>query len=187
MTYDVFLETDRLILRKFTRDDAHLLVELDSDPEVMRYISKGHPTPLERIETDILPRWLQYYETSEHLGFWAAHEKASGDFIGWFHLRPDRHCPEDTELGYRLKRTAWGKGYATEGARALIAKAFSEWGIDRIVATTLVGNSASRRVMEKCGLRLERSFTYEEMRLPGWTLSERAAVKYGLRNQRRSG
>ena len=168
-------------MRQFTLDDAPLLYALDSDPEVMRYISKGVPTPLEKITGKVLPKWLRYYETSDHLGFWAAHERASGDFIGWFHLRPDRFAPEEMELGYRLMRRFWGRGYATEGACALVEKAFTDWGIDRVVAATLVDNTASQRVMEKCGLRFETQFTYPESLLPGWTVAERKAVKYGVR------
>ena len=180
MAYETFLETERLFLRPFTRDDAPLLYALDSDPEVMRYISKGKPTPLEKITDEVLPRWLRYYETSDYLGFWAAHERASGDFTGWFHLRPDRFTPEEMELGYRLMRRFWGRGYATEGSRALVEKAFIDWDIDRVVAATLVGNTASQRVMEKCGLRFETRFTYPESLLPGWTEAERQAVKYGV-------
>jgi RimJ/RimL family protein N-acetyltransferase len=62
------------------------------------------------------------------------------------------------ELGYRLRRSAWGKGYATEGSRALIAKGFAELGVERVYATTMVVNVASRRVMEKAGLRFVRTF-----------------------------
>jgi RimJ/RimL family protein N-acetyltransferase len=99
--------------------------------------------------------------------------------MGWLHLRPDRHRLQDIELGYRLQRRVWGQGYATEGARAVIALAFAH-GVEHIVARTLVGNTASRRVMEKCGLRCEEYFTYDASLLPGWTTAERQAVKYGL-------
>ena len=134
MPHVILLETDRLFLRRFTPDDAPLLYDLDSDPEVMRYISKGEPTPLEKITDEILPKLLRYYETSDHLGFWAAHEQASGDFTGWFHLRPDRLIADAMDLGYRLRRRFWSRGYATEGSRALVEKAFTEWGVERVVA-----------------------------------------------------
>jgi RimJ/RimL family protein N-acetyltransferase len=182
MSWEIFLETERLFLRVFTLSDAPLLYALDSDPDVMRFISKGTPTPLEKIVNTVLPGMLRYYETHDHLGFWAAHERASGDFIGWFHLKPDRFVPEAIDLGYRLMRRCWGRGFATEGSRALIDKAFTVWDIDRVIAHTLVGNAASQRVMEKCGLRFERRFTYPESLLPGWTLAERQAVRYGLDN-----
>src|SRR5437588_695520 len=127
-------------------DDVDNVVALDSDPEVMRYISGGLPTPREEIETDFLPAWLSYYERFAGYGFWAAHEKSSSEFLGWFHFRPPPgHEPEDVELGYRLRKSAWGKGYATEGSRALIAKGFNELGVRRVFAFTMVINAAPRR------------------------------------------
>ena len=85
---EAFLETERLTLRQFTPDDVDNLVELDSDPEVMRYITGGRATPREEIERRELPAFLAYYTRADGYGFWAAVEKATGDFIGWFHLRP---------------------------------------------------------------------------------------------------
>ena len=155
----VFLETERLVLRRFTPADADLLVELYSDPDVMRFISGGRPTPREEIQDDILPRFLGYYERFAGYGYWAAIEKSTGEFVGWFHFRPRGGSdPEEVELGYRLRPSAWGKGYATEGSRALIAKGFSEFGVQRVVASTMAVNLASRRVMEKAGLALVRAF-----------------------------
>ncbi|MDQ6672508.1 MAG: GNAT family N-acetyltransferase [Chloroflexota bacterium] len=154
---DVFLETERLLLRCFTMNDVHNIVALDGDPDVMRYISGGLPTPREEIETDILPAWLSYYERFASYGFWAAHEKSSGEFLGWFHFRPPPgHPPDDVELGYRLRKPGWGKGYATEGSRALIAQGFANQGVRRVFGFTMVVNAASRRVMEKAGLKLVR-------------------------------
>jgi len=156
---DVFLETDRLVLRRFAEADVDNLVELDGDPEVMRFINGGRPTPRDEIENDVLPAFLGYYERYAGYGFWAAVERATGRFIGWFHFRPAEGAPPDeVELGYRLRRSAWGKGYATEGSRALIDKGFSELGVQRVVASTMVVNVASRRVMEKAGLRFVRTF-----------------------------
>ena len=158
----VYLETERLELRRFTADDVDALVELDSDPAVMRYINGGRPTPRAEIETDILPWWLAYYERTAGYGFWAAVERASGAFIGWFHLRPaDDDRPDEPELGYRLHASAWGRGYATEGSRALIDRAFRELGAERVTAETMAVNTASRRVMEKAGLRYVRAFHAE--------------------------
>ena len=155
----VFLETERLVLRRFTDNDIDNLVELDSDPEVMRFINGGRPTPRNEVENDILPAFLGYYERFAGYGFWAAVERSSGSFIGWFHFRPAKGAPEDeVELGYRLRRSAWHKGYATEGSRALIEKGFAELGVQRVVASTMVVNVASRRVMEKAGLRFVRTF-----------------------------
>ena len=155
----VFLETERLLLRRFTEDDVAGLVELDGDPEVMRYITGGRPTPREEIETDVLPAFLGYYERYAGFGFWAVVEKATGETLGWFHFRPESpDRADEVELGYRLRRSAWGKGYATEGSRALIDMGFAELGVERVYATTMVVNLASRRVMEKAGLNFVRTF-----------------------------
>lgn len=156
---DIFLETERLRLRRFTPDDVELLLELDSDPEVMRYINGGRATPREDVENEILPRILSYYERFDAYGHWAAEEKSSGEFVGWFGLHPnDGSPPGELELGYRLRRAAWGKGYATEGSRALVDKAFREFGAQRVRAETMTVNTASRRVMEKAGLKYVRTF-----------------------------
>ncbi len=166
----VYLETERLFLRRFTMHDVENLVELDSDPEVMRYLTGGPPTPREKLERDHLPAYLAYYERGDGYGFWAAIEKSSGDFLGWFHFRPAPGAPDDEpELGYRLRRSAWGKGYATEGSRALISKGFTDLGVRRVVASTYEDNVGSRRVMEKCGMRFVRSFrmTPEELESHG--------------------
>ena len=126
---DVFLETERLVLRRFTDADVELLVELDGDPEVMRYITGGRATSLEELRDEVLPAFLGYYHRFPSYGFWAAVDKASGQFLGWFHLRPPEGAsPDEPELGYRLRRSAWGKGYATEGSRALVRMAFAELG-----------------------------------------------------------
>jgi RimJ/RimL family protein N-acetyltransferase len=155
----IFLETERLKLRRFTEDDVENLVELDSDPEVMRFINGGRPTAREEIENEVLPAFLDYYERFAGYGFWAAVEKSTSRFVGWFHFRPAEGATlDEVELGYRLRRSAWGKGYATEGSRALIQKGFAELGVQRVVASTMVVNVASRRVMEKAGLKFVRTF-----------------------------
>jgi RimJ/RimL family protein N-acetyltransferase len=155
----VYLETERLILRQFTADDLELLVDLDSDPAVMRFITGGRATPRAEMRDDILPAWLAYYDRFEGYGFWAAIEQATGTFLGWFHFRPaDGRPADEPELGYRLRRPAWGNGYATEGSRALIRKGFEELGVRRVVAETMTVNTASRRVMEKAGMMLVRTF-----------------------------
>jgi RimJ/RimL family protein N-acetyltransferase len=145
---DVFLETERLVLRPFSDSDVDLLVLLDSDPEVMRFLTDGKPTPREVVEREVLPKLLDG-------GFWAALEKATGEFLGWFEFRP---CAAGTELGYRLRQAAWGKGYATEGARALVDKGFCELGAQRVVGFTMTVNTRSRRVLEKAGLSFVRTF-----------------------------
>lgn len=182
----VFLETERLVLRRFTANDVENVVDLDSDPEVMRYLTGGKPTPREVVRDETIPAWLAYYGRYAGYGFWAACEKATGDFLGWFHFRPhpdgqrrsDGSLRDGVELGYRLRGSAWGKGYATEGSRALIRKGFTELGVTRVYAETMAVNVGSRRVMEKAGLRFVRTFQQDwPERIPG---DEHGEVEYAL-------
>jgi RimJ/RimL family protein N-acetyltransferase len=176
----IFLETDRLMLRRFTEADEDNLVELNGDPAVMRFLNGGKPTPRDEIRNRVLPGFLGYYERFQGFGFWAAVEKSTGQFLGWFHFRPRMEHPKDgeIELGYRLRRSAWGKGYATEGSRALIRKGFTEFGVERVVAETMTVNLGSRRVMEKSGLTLVRTFHHDR---PGVIEgSEHGEVEYAL-------
>lgn len=118
MAQDVYLETERMVLRRLTMDDADNLFGLDSDLEVMRYLTGGIPHTREFIVGKALPHYLSYYNGFDEFGFWGAIEKSTGDFIGWFHFRPFEENPEETELGYRLKKTAWARGFAVEGDRS---------------------------------------------------------------------
>lgn len=155
----IFLETERMVLRRFTVADVDHLADLDSDPEVMRFLTGGRPTPHEVIQNDILPAFLRSYKSFSGFGVFAAISKGSGEFLGWFSFRPkDTAHPNDVALGYRLRRAVWGQGYATEGARALISLGFAELGVQRVFATTYLDNLASRRVMEKVGLKLVRTY-----------------------------
>ncbi len=157
-----FLETDRLVLRPFTESDDERLLALDNAPDVMRFINGGRPTDLETIRAETLPRLLHDHPCFGTRGCWAAEEKATGSFLGWFEFRPlDDRDAAVVELGYRLNRNAWGKGYATEGSRALIREGFSSLGVERVTANTMAVNTRSRRVMEKAGLTFSRSFTGE--------------------------
>ncbi|MFJ4876983.1 GNAT family N-acetyltransferase [Streptomyces sp. NPDC088745] len=155
-----FLETDRLVLRAFTEADADHLCALDGDPDVMRFITGGKPTSPETIRTRTLPRLLHTYPHFGTRGYWAAEEKATGTFLGWFEFCPlEDSRPFVVELGYRLNRAAWGRGYATEGSRALVDKGFAELGVERVTANTMAVNARSRSVMEKAGLTFVRHFT----------------------------
>jgi RimJ/RimL family protein N-acetyltransferase len=175
----VLVETPRLVLRAFDVDDVDVLVELDSDPAVMRFITGGIATSREEIEHDVLPAFLSYYDRFDGYGFWAAIDKETQSFVGWFHLRPAPGAPADEpELGYRLRRSAWGRGLATEGARALVEVAFTRLGARRVLAETMAVNLASRRVMEHAGMTLVREFHQEwPYRIEGDELGE---VEYAV-------
>lgn len=149
-----YLETERLTLRQFTADDADLLIELDSDPAVTRYLTGGVATPAEVVREQVLPSLFRGYQRwGGEFGVFAAYENEGGAFIGWFCLRPEPGGPtEEAELGYRLRQAAWGKGYATEGSEALLSKGFTELGVKLVWAETMTVNRASQHVMEKVGM-----------------------------------
>lgn len=115
----ILLETERLTLRRFTAADADALVALHSDPAVMRSLTGGAPAPRATIERETLPAFRRSYDRHPGFGVWAADARDSGAFLGWFaYGATARSRPEEAELGYRLRREAWGRGYATEGVRA---------------------------------------------------------------------
>ncbi len=144
------LITARLALRPASPEHVDLHVELDSDPEVMRYISGGRASTREEIEQIV----------REVRGTrWTATLLDSGMFVGWFSLRSSG--PAEFELGYRLRRTMWGQGMATEGTQALVDHAFTARDAARVWAQTMTVNARSRAVMERCGLRYVRTFHYD--------------------------
>jgi RimJ/RimL family protein N-acetyltransferase len=169
-----FPETPRLTLRHLTAGDAEELIRLHSDPEVMRWITNGQPSDPAELREKVLPRWLELYEKHNGWGFFAAIDKRSGQFAGWFHLHP-REQGDVYELGYRLHTRFWKQGLATEGAGHLLAKLLMEGKPSpaKVAARTMVGNAASRRVLEKLGLDYARE--YEEQRFPG---EDKRAVWY---------
>ena len=154
---DVFLETERLILRRFTEKDVDNLFMMDNDPEVMRFINGGKPADRKTILNEMIVKILEYYRAYDHYGFWAVLHKSDNHFIGWFHFRPKPDNPGEIDLGYRFIRSAWGKGYATEGSSALILKGFEQLGIKKVSARALPQNKVSIRVMEKAGMTFEKS------------------------------
>jgi RimJ/RimL family protein N-acetyltransferase len=166
---DAYLETDRLRLRRFTVDDVGLLVELESDVEVMRFLT-GQATSRGEVERVVLPEILKMYAEHPRLGTFAA--EAADGFVGWFGMQPTAD-PRTVNVGYRLRRPAWGKGYATEGTRALIAHAFTELGMERVEADTMAVNHRSRDVMRRSGLRFEKVYhEHFDDPLPGTEFGE---------------
>jgi len=166
----IVLATGRMLLRRFTEADAGSLAALYGDPRVMRFITP-QPASLAEVESTILPEYLrEYQELADGLGSFAAIETETGLMAGRFSLKPAESygLSGGTELGYRLSPAFWGRGLATEGARALIASAFERLRLDRIVATTMADNTSSWRVLEKCGLRRIRTFHYPDAeKMPG--------------------
>ncbi len=159
----MFLQTERMVLRAATPEDLPNLTKLDLDPEVMRYLG-ADGTPSDTL-----------VGAADH---WVATRADTGEFLGWFALPtlPGDHGVR--ELGYRLKREAWGRGYATEGAIALVRKAFADLDTRKVVAFTMAVNVASRRVMEKAGLTYVRTFFEDwDDPLPG---ADQGDVEYAV-------
>lgn len=136
-----------MVLVPATVDDVVVLVELDADPQVMRFINGGHPTTIDHARRRL-----------EHAAglLFIATDQPSDEVLGWFSIGPS--TPTERELGYRLRREVWGRGLATEGARAMIDIAFRDPQVERVWAQTMTVNTASRRVIEHCGLRFVRTF-----------------------------
>ena len=164
------LETERLRLRGFTDSDsdAKLLFELDSDPEVMRYIGPVGVSSIEAVHERMRTVWLPYYSAHPAHGFWAITDKATDQFAGWIFLRSAtvyRYAAQagwtragDLEIGYRLRREVWGRGLASEAAAELVRHALALPAVTCVVAAALVPNRASWRVMEKIGMSRVREF-----------------------------
>jgi RimJ/RimL family protein N-acetyltransferase len=146
---NVVFETDRLLLRNFTEEDAPLLYELNLDPEVTRYtldpvVDLGHAKKI--LQEVILPQYGLYNH-----GRWAVHLKPNLEFIGWCGLKslPER---QEVDLGYRFMKRFWGQGFATESAVATLNFGFKSLYVKRIVGRALPGNKASIKVLQKCGM-----------------------------------
>src|SRR5687768_3060813 len=154
-------ETERLRFRPLTLTDRESLLELDADPEVGRYVRLDGPPNAADLDA-VLPRMLERFgEPAVEPKFWAVERRNDGTFLGWFHLRPLAD-PTVLDLGYRLRRDAWGMGYATEGAAAFVERAFTRHNSRRVEASALQANSRSIRVMEKLGLRLVERFLHND-------------------------
>lgn len=145
------LQTRHLTLSPCRPGDRADFVDLERDPEVMRFLNGGRAVDPEQNPenaTFLMPRG-----TEPHV--WTARRTINGAFVGWFCLWPEGE--KLAELGYRLRRMDWGQGLASEGASALVDWGFGSGRYDRITACTMAVNRASRRVMEKIGMRHART------------------------------
>ncbi|QIN81207.1 GNAT family N-acetyltransferase [Rubrobacter tropicus] len=151
----VEIETDRLLLRGWREEDIEPYARICADPEVMRFIGSGKTLTREQSGAQI-SRFVRHWE--EHgFGLWAAEEKSSGSllgFVGLAHLEDWTASGHDTEVGWRLDRAYWGRGFATEGAKASVDYGFERFGLATIISIIQPGNTTSRRVAEKTGLTL---------------------------------
>jgi len=145
------IETPRLRLRQWREDDLAPFAALNTDPEVMRFFEE----PLSHERSDAWARAIAAVIEDQGWGLWALERRDTGEFIGFTGLQVPRHeLPFNpcVEVGWRLARSAWGQGFATEAGRAALAHAFGPLELDEVVSMTAVTNLPSRRVMERLGM-----------------------------------
>jgi ribosomal-protein-alanine N-acetyltransferase len=150
-----YIETERLILRDLLPTDDEGMFELDSNAEVHKYLGNNPNKTIEQSREQIENIRRQYIDNG--IGRWAAIEKESGNFIGWSGLKfiaeHENGLTNIHDVGYRLIPKYWGKGYATESAKAALEYAFTKMQLEEVIGTCQQENKASRHALEKCGLK----------------------------------
>ncbi len=162
MTFHI--ETERLILRELRLTDLDGMFALDSDPEVHKYLG-NKPVKTKTESQKILESVVNQYK-ERGIGRFAAIEKSSGDFIGWSGIRLNTEYNMNGftkyyDVGYRLIKQYWGKGYATESGKAAVDYAFNVLKLPELYATTEIGNQASHNALLKIGLSYVEDFYFE--------------------------
>ncbi len=156
------IQTDRLILRQWRTSDLDACAQMNADEDVMRYF----PSTLSKEETMAMIERFSRGIEEQGWGFWACELKENHVFIGFIGIN-DRLIPKPiapaVEVGWRLLKEYWGKGYATEGAKACLDFAFNQLGIEQIVSFTAEKNFRSRKVMERIGMKYEGEFEHPKL------------------------
>lgn len=170
------IQTERMQLRQWLPSDLAPFAALNADPEVTRYF----PAPLSRETSDAMAQRCQALITERGWGLWAVETLAHGEFIGMIGLHiPSAALPfaPCVEIGWRLARAHWGKGYATEGAQAALELAFSAIDLTEVVSFTSIHNLRSQQLMQRIGMQREAStFAHPSLAADSW-LSEHCLYK----------
>jgi len=159
------IRTARLRLRRWRADDREAFAALNSDPRVMEHF----PAVLSRAESDALADRIEGHFTQHGFGLWAVEIPGSVEFAGFLGLAApafQAHFTPCIEIGWRLRRDCWGKGYATEGARAALRFGFERLGLEEIVSFTVPANLRSRRIMERIGMQHSPADDFDHPLLP---------------------
>lgn len=148
-------------------EDQENLFLLDQDPDVMRFINGGQPTTKEQIQQVMTPRLASYTNPDKGWGMWGAFDKDDQQFYGWVLVRPMHFFSpasdeSDLELGWRIYKSVWGRGIATEAAKHIMHSLHELTGIKRFSAIAVKENVASIRIMEKLGMRFLKSGVHED-------------------------
>ncbi|MGK5728883.1 GNAT family N-acetyltransferase [Streptomyces sp. URMC 124] len=171
------LRTDRLVLRAWRESDLAPWAAMNADPEVRRYF----PEVLTREQSEASAASFQGDLDRRGWGWWAVEVVATGEFIGFAGLDPvEEDMPfTGVEAGWRLARTAWGHGYATEAALAVVDFGFGSLGLTEILAVTTATNVRSRAVMRRIGMTYDPADDFDDLSVPEGPL--RKNVVYRLR------
>ena len=155
------LRTERLVLRRWREGDREPFARMNADPQVMRFF----PAPLSRVESDAFVDRIERQFDERGYGLWALEIPGAATFIGYvgLELHPYFAVPE---IGWRLDRPYWGKGYATEAARAAVADGFDRIGLDEIISFTTPLNIPSIRVMERLGMTHDPADDFDHPNVP---------------------
>jgi ribosomal-protein-alanine N-acetyltransferase len=157
----IHLSTERLILRDLEERDVEGIFALDSDPEVLRYI--GTPVMTERAQAANVIAMIRKQYRENGIGRWAMEERTTGAFVGWCGLKWEQQVRSFPyyDIGYRLIRSYWGQGYATEAASACLRHGFEVLNYPEICAAVEVEHQASNHVLRKIGLQQGEPFLYD--------------------------
>jgi ribosomal-protein-alanine N-acetyltransferase len=159
------LSTERLLLRRWRRQDRSPFAAMNADPEVMEQF----PARLTRTESDALADQIEAGFAAHGFGLWAVEVQATGEFIGFTGLSVpsfEAHFTPAVEIGWRLARPAWGRGYASEAARRALRAAFDDYGLPEVVSFTSITNVRSRAVMRRIGMTHDPADDFGHPRLP---------------------
>lgn len=176
------LQTQRLILRNWQQSDLEPFVQMNADAEVMKYF----PAILSRSESEALVERIEHHHQAYEFGLWAVEERSTGAFIGFIGLNVPRfeaHFTPTVEVGWRLAKAFWGKGYATEGARQVISYGFEVIDLTEIVSFTAQLNLRSIAVMKRLGMTHRQADDFDHPGLPSGHPLQRHVLYRLNRNQ----
>lgn len=159
----VFAETERCILREILPEDVEGMYDLDSNPEVHRYL--GNKPITDKEQAVVMINFIRQQYVEDGIGRWAVVDKNTHEFMGWTGLKYIKdeinHHINFYDIGYRFRKKYWGKGIATETAQASLKYAFDKLGLNEVYALADVDNVGSNKVLKKIGLRFIEEFDFE--------------------------
>lgn len=164
----IHVTTERLILRNLEAEDCEGMYQLDSDPEVHRYLG-NNPIQTREQAAEVI-QFVQQQYNERGIGRWAVIDKNSGEFLGWCGIKLilEAGYPRQNfyEVGYRFRREFWGRGYATEACLACRDWAFNNLEIDVLYGMANIDNAGSLNVLSKCGFQIVDRFIWEAENIP---------------------